>query len=209
MATTRPWSHQVTLVRAKEPLDRQHGFAQVVDGRVFYSPNCNRTISTPSSITDAKALNNRISQVQNPHWWNENIPFLPFIPFNPCYTDLVPFQDLSCIHQYDVCSEGKRMPLHVQSQWMKLEDSLIKSTHRLMGDLGVGSQRSSVAPRRGAKPAATEPGILPAQQSDSQGYPEACLAEEWFPPCPGGADPLEDRQQPLFVSLGTVGFACH
>ncbi len=139
MATTRPWSHQVTLVRAKEPLVRQHGFAQVVDGRVFYSPNCNRTISTPSSITDAKALNNRISQVQNPHWWNENIPFLPFIPFNPCYTDLVPFQDLSCIpHQYDVCSEGKRMPLHVQSQWMKLEDSLIKSTHRLMGDLGVG-----------------------------------------------------------------------
>ena len=30
------------------------------------------------------------------------------------------------------------MPLSVQSQWIKLEDSLVKTTYRLMGDLGVG-----------------------------------------------------------------------
>ncbi len=138
METTYPWNRQISLIQVNQPLDRQYGFAQLVDGRIFYSPNCNRTISTPSSITDPNELKDLISEVQNPYWWNQKIPYLAFIPRNPRYTNIVPFQHLSRIpHQHDVCPEGKRMPLEVQGQWTKLEQSLVKATHRLMVDLGI------------------------------------------------------------------------
>ena len=138
METTYPWNRQILLIQVNQPLDRQYGFAQLIDGRIFYSPNCNRTISTPSSITDPNELKDLISEVQNPYWWNQKIPYLAFIPRNPRYTNIVPFQHLSHIpHQHDVCPEGKRMPLEVQGQWTKLEQSLVKATHRLMVDLGI------------------------------------------------------------------------
>src|SRR5437016_1710841 len=136
MATPRSWSSQIAL-QGQQSLNRQHGFAQVVDGKIFYSPNCNRKISTPSSISDPKTLKDHIFLTQNPHWWNQKFPYLPFTPFLPRYTNVVPFQHLSCIpHQHEVCPEGKRMPLTVQSQWKTLETSLVKATCCFMAKHG-------------------------------------------------------------------------
>ena len=135
MAKPRSWSDTIALVQKNQPLDQQHGFIQLVDGRVFYSPNCKRTLRSLPTIlaSDSDDLKQHVSHVQTPYWWNPSLAYLPFIPLDPQYTNTVPFQGLAFIpHQSISCPGGKMMPLGLQSEWNLLEKALIKATRTLL-----------------------------------------------------------------------------
>ena len=138
MASNHLWSETISSIQRDRPLNRQHGFAQLVDGRLIYSPNSNRKIAILPSISDPKDLKNYVSYVQTPFWWNSRLAYLPFIPLDPWYTNSVPFQDLAFIpRQFTSSAEGKHMLPDMQSKWERLENALTKATHTLLSRFNV------------------------------------------------------------------------
>ncbi|KIM34860.1 hypothetical protein M413DRAFT_14867 [Hebeloma cylindrosporum] len=138
MAKPRSWSDTIALVRESQSLDRQRGFAQLVDGKIFYSPNCNRILSCLPSISDSNDIRHYVSRAQYPFWWNPWLAYLAFIPFDPQYTDSVPFQELSFIpHRSTSCPGGYMMPSELKSKWASLEKDLSKATGTLLSKFSV------------------------------------------------------------------------
>jgi hypothetical protein len=138
MAPNHSWSRTISFIQRDVPLNRQHGFAQLVDGRVFYSPNSNRKIAALPFILDPKDLKSFVSRIQVPYWWSPRLAYLPFIPLDPQYTNSVPFQDLAFIpHQSTSSAEGKHMLPDMRSKWERLENALSKATHMLLARLNV------------------------------------------------------------------------
>ena len=138
MASNHSWSEIISFIQWDWLLNRQHGFTQLVDGRVIYSPNSNWKIVALPSISDPQDLKNYVSYIQTPFWWSSRFAYLPFVPLNPWYTDSVPFQDLAFIpHQFTTSAEGKHMLPDMQSKWEKLENALSQATCTLLSRFNI------------------------------------------------------------------------
>src|ERR1051326_5327872 len=73
-----------------------------------------------------------------------------------------------------------------------------------MGDPRIGHQRAPLAARGRVAQITPQPGILPAEQPDSKSHQETPVGAAKCAPPSGSASAMANRQEPLFVSMGTV-----
>ncbi|KAF8961303.1 hypothetical protein BDZ97DRAFT_1592947, partial [Flammula alnicola] len=116
-------------------LDRSQGFAQIIDGRVFYSPNSSRIITVPPRISDPETYIRTIRQdtqyLNKPQWWSYMLAYLPFIPLNPQFSG----EPLECLSRLPgpVFLNGKFVVNpRTQVSWKQLESDLVETTKALL-----------------------------------------------------------------------------
>ena len=85
-------------------IDKTNGLVQVLNGRVFFSPNCSRTVEHPLPIQDENGgepnpllpnpqSNGRfnyfdldIKQYARPRWWTKAFGWISFFPLTPSFS---------------------------------------------------------------------------------------------------------------------------
>ncbi|KXN83291.1 hypothetical protein AN958_01624 [Leucoagaricus sp. SymC.cos] len=110
---------------------------QVINGDLFYSPNCDRDLTIPR-IDNPQELRSlllhevpRLHHFQNPQWWAPQSEYLAFIPRVPVIFTGALLEVLAFVPrqtEYNNEEEGFIMPLRLRRQWLAIEEALSKAT---------------------------------------------------------------------------------
>ncbi|KAG6905969.1 hypothetical protein DXG01_016612 [Tephrocybe rancida] len=96
------WKRKVRVLRRKSfiqgahtpamssSFDKRLGKVSVLDGQLYYSPNCSRNVKVPPVTDDSqiKLFHLKAAQAENyyqPRWWSRSYGWLAFVPLNPMY----------------------------------------------------------------------------------------------------------------------------
>jgi hypothetical protein len=115
-------------------IDRSNGKVTILNGNLFYSPNCSHPVNAPPPDWDHGSMQNvfkTVSSHKHPRWWNPAFGWLSFIPINPSYKG-VPFSPLAHILTPEQKADGRyALSDHTVAHWARLEDTLIHATSPL------------------------------------------------------------------------------
>ncbi|KAF8961290.1 hypothetical protein BDZ97DRAFT_1921365 [Flammula alnicola] len=139
MSQNQSWQRVIQSTKKGE-LDRTRGFAQIVDGQLFYSPNSNRIITIPLPITNPQEyfsyVSHHIDQIRQPQWWCRDLAYLAFVALAPDY--LGPLQGLASISTPPCFLDGKlRFDPCIQTSWLDLESRILEATTALINHCQV------------------------------------------------------------------------
>ena len=125
-------------------INRSNGKAIILDGDLYYSPNCSRDVGLPPDDTNHTKFQNvfRTSTAgRSPRWWTPAFGWMSFIPLSPSYKG-VPFDMLLHVPNPEFRDNaGYCMPETAQARWARLEDAIIKSTAILTSRLSLPAVR--------------------------------------------------------------------
>lgn len=126
-------------------MDKTRGRVQVLNGRIFFSPNCDRTVEHPPPIRDEKGgepnpfLPSRqpnghrnyfeldTAKYTNPRWWTLAFGWISFFPLKPSFSGPI-FEKLFIPgNHHHVFNEelGKYfMPSSLSNKWLRVDTDL-------------------------------------------------------------------------------------
>ncbi|KXN88710.1 hypothetical protein AN958_06254 [Leucoagaricus sp. SymC.cos] len=112
-----------------------HLRVQLINGDLFYLPNCTHDISLPDSedVNELCSLLLRgglmMENLQDPHWWTPQLEYLAFIPHSPVFFVGAFLEVLSLVpHKMDYREgEGYMLPPLLRNQWLVIDKMLTKA----------------------------------------------------------------------------------
>jgi hypothetical protein len=126
-------------------MDKRNGRVQVLNGRVFFSPNCSRTVVHPPPIRDERGsqLNPFLPTIQqngrrnyfeldiakyaSPRWWTPAFGWISFFPLTPSFCGPIfekLFMPRSHHHVFDEELGEYSMPLNLSDKWLRVDRDL-------------------------------------------------------------------------------------
>ncbi|KAF8057800.1 hypothetical protein FPV67DRAFT_1677025 [Lyophyllum atratum] len=135
--------------------DKRHGRLQRLDGNLFYSPNCSRTILAPIPPDEAYGRDYTIFHrtdarpelYHQPRWWTLAFGWISCIPLYPSYTGglfkrlaYVP-RTLNMYNTTDNKELGYSLPDSVQDSWARLDKELAATTSIIAAHYKIGLVR--------------------------------------------------------------------
>jgi hypothetical protein len=119
------------------------GRAYLIDGDIYYSPNCDRDVQLPGqlNIDDITSFNNvGVETFEVAYWWSERVPWLGFLPRRPVCWNGALVEDIGYMpRQLLQKDDGTlyKLPFLSQNRWLAVE-TLIREV------LGILSCRYSI-----------------------------------------------------------------
>jgi hypothetical protein len=128
-------------------IDKTHGRVQILDGDIFYSPNCSRTLERRPVMNwdncerdiflpvyergcERRRLDVDISSYQAPFPWSTSYGWMSLFPLRPSFDGPV-FEQLLIPrpHQFNFDPEERRysMPQSVSKNWFRIEKQLLNA----------------------------------------------------------------------------------
>ena len=126
-------------------MDKTNGRVQVLNGRVFFSPNCSRTVEYPPPIRDetggkpnpflpSHQQNGRrnyfeldITKYASPRWWTPAFGWISFFPLTPSFCGPIfekLFMPRSHHHVFDEERGVYSIPLSLSNKWLRVDRDL-------------------------------------------------------------------------------------
>jgi hypothetical protein len=126
-------------------MNKTNGRVQVLNGRVFFSPNCDRTVGHPPPIQHEEGgesnpflpspqQNGRrnyfeldITKYANPRWWTPAFGWIAFFPLMPSFCGQIfekLFMPRSHHHVFNEELEVYSMPSNLSNKWLRVESDL-------------------------------------------------------------------------------------
>jgi hypothetical protein len=129
-----------------EPIDHSRGRIQLLNGHLFYSPNCQRDVVVPEFTENPHRIIFKLREVRHqqflkPRWYTSRSGFLSFLTLRPIDTGY-PFDRLAGMPTLYEDPDGKFvMSDERRAAWSRLELNLIWSTANLRDHLGFFADR--------------------------------------------------------------------
>lgn len=182
--------HHATTSSPCDELDRSRGRVQLVNGDLFYSPNCGRDLKLPTQRLEVPPAvrahiepsirnphRDRIDEFHLPRWWTPTFGYLAFLPLEPVFAG-VPFEILFNIPRYfDRVLNGFVMPSWVSLQW-KREETQLKSTTQMLLEYFHAPRITWLTP--------TALGYVGAYAYIREFRADICRSRDWFALWMGG-----------------------
>ena len=111
-------------------VDCSHGRVVILDGDIFYSPNCSQDVELHPGNQDSTQQNifSACLSPWRPRWWTQTFRWIAFIPISPIYRGF-PFDSLATIPSSPHCYEdGYGLHPSLQDSWAKMEYYLHHTT---------------------------------------------------------------------------------
>jgi hypothetical protein len=125
-------------------MDKSNGRVQILNGRLFYSPNCSRTVDHPPPIRDERdgepnpflpSISNRrrnyfeldITKYASPRWWTLAFGWISFFPLTPSLCGPIfekLFMPRSHHYVFDEELDKYFMPLNLLEKWLRVDHDL-------------------------------------------------------------------------------------
>src|SRR5277367_2504026 len=130
-------------------MDKINGRVQILDGRLFFSPNCSRTVALPPPLRDKNGCEHNIflpslpptgrlnyfeldiASYANPRWWSLPFGWIAFFPLRPSFSGPI-FEKLIMpgpYHSFDEELNGYAMPLGLCNKWLQVDSDLADAVH--------------------------------------------------------------------------------
>jgi hypothetical protein len=110
------------------PIDFINGRASLIDGRLFYSPNCRRDVGLPSPLEDATRLRHSyredIRELHQPLWWSPNTAYLAFLALEQTFYGILHEELFDVPSWIDRDQSGFSLEPRTTISWRKLERDL-------------------------------------------------------------------------------------
>ena len=111
-------------------IDHSEGRAVLLNGTIFYSPNCVRDVALPETPDHmrlrnifADALHPRLEDFHQPRWWTSPFGFLGFLPLQPLFEGY-PLDRLAHIPALERSPDGYHLHPPLAQSWHRLEQML-------------------------------------------------------------------------------------
>jgi hypothetical protein len=115
-------------------IDHSNGRAVLLNGNIFYSPNCARDVTLPETPVHMRLENvfaddrdPRLRHFQQPSWWTSPFGFLGFLPLQPSFQGY-PFDRLAHIPTLERSRDGYHLHPALSQSWYRLEQMLAFAT---------------------------------------------------------------------------------
>jgi hypothetical protein len=155
-------------------IDHSNGRVSVLDGDIFYSPNCKEPAPAPlpgapqGYIFHDSAL--RLEDYVRPRWWTEPYTWLSFIPLRPSLSGIA-FGRLNAMPPIQREGQGYHLRTDVMESWKRLENRLIWATSFLSRKFDIPSLRP---------PHPSQFGYTQTFKTFGGARKQAFISKEWF-----------------------------
>lgn len=128
---------QATTSTGSGELDRSQGRVLKINGDIFFSPNCQRSLRLPPLNFDPHSFRDSskddVREFHEPLWWNPTTAYLAFLPLDLVFRG-VPFQSLFSIPPYfdRVSRRGFMLDPEILLSWNIVEHDLKFAVDRLL-----------------------------------------------------------------------------
>lgn len=132
-------------------MDKSNGRVQILDGRLFFSPNCSRTVALPPPLRERNGLEHNIflpsldlsptgrlnyfeldiASYAIPRWWSLSFGWIAFFPLRPSFSGPI-FEKLIMpgpYHSFDEECNGYSMPSGLCNKWLQVNSDLSDAVH--------------------------------------------------------------------------------
>src|SRR5437763_1831950 len=111
-------------------IDRSAGRVQLIDGDLYYSPNCTRQVKAPPLIPGNSEPFRYHPDKKRPRWWTPTYGWTAFIFLAPKFPG-IPFDVLAQIPPPERRQDGFVMPAACIERWTQLEQAFTRATSAL------------------------------------------------------------------------------
>ena len=140
---------QISNLLAFIQMDKINGRLQMLDGHLFFSPNCSRTVALPPTLRDKNGCEHNIflpslpptgrpnyfeldiTSYTIPRWWSLPFGWIAFFPLRPSFSGPI-FEKLIMPGPYYALDEernGYSMPSGLCSKWLRVENDLADAVY--------------------------------------------------------------------------------
>jgi hypothetical protein len=157
------------------PLDHSLGRISIIEGDIFYSPNC----PSPAVLPDAPISNSyifretsvRLHMFHTPRWWTQPYGWLAFLPLRPSFSGY-PFDRLNIFPAIEQVGPSLyRLHDDIISRWKRLENKLVWAT------AFIGQRHPAVCLR---PPPPSAFGYIRSYRSPRAARAQAHASRDWF-----------------------------
>ena len=116
-------------------LDRSAGRVTLLNGDLYYSPNCSRNVSLPDPNVDDGKMHtifhldsSRLEHFQEPRWWTATFGWVAFMPLHPVFSGF-PLDRLVHIPRHlTKTNDGYYFDVNLAESWFRLEEYINKAS---------------------------------------------------------------------------------
>ena len=127
----------VAASHSDQSIDMAAGKASIINGAIYYSPNCSRRVELPPNHEDFVYIRKTdqvdVADLHKPLWWSERTAYLAFLPLKPDYS--FPFTDLFNL-TFRRKKEVAILDTPVLLNWKKLENFIAEIIEDMRGHYG-------------------------------------------------------------------------
>ena len=131
-------------------MDKSQGRVQILNGHLFFSPNCSRTIDYPPPLEDKNGCLHNIFMPDRqstgrrnffeldiaayavPRWWSLSFGWIAFLPLYPSFTGPI-FEKLimpgNHLRHFDEETHRYSMSPSLRNKWLQVERDLLDAIH--------------------------------------------------------------------------------
>src|ERR1700678_1531558 len=138
-------------------MDKSEGRVQILDGHLFFSPNCSRTIDYPPPLEDENGCIYNIFLPDNPptgrqnyfeldiaeyavpRWWSLAFGWIAFLPLHPSFTGPI-FEKLimpgNHLRDFDEETQRYSMSPGLRNKWLQVDQDLLDAIQIICSHYG-------------------------------------------------------------------------
>ena len=139
-------------------MDKSEGRVQILDGHLFFSPNCSRTIDYPPPLEDENGCIYNIFLPDNPptgrrnyfeldiaeyavpRWWSLAFGWIAFLPLHPSFTGPI-FEKLimpgNHLRDFDEETQRYSMSPGLRNKWLQVDQDLLDAIQIIRSHYGT------------------------------------------------------------------------